>query len=78
MMGIVWSAWAGKWVLSSVVLAPFASAHYARGVSHGGWPVEALLERVSNEGSWRIVVSTCPAMDILQQPPPLFGRDAVL
>jgi hypothetical protein len=64
--------------LSSIVLAPFVGAYDLLGVGYGSWPVEALPERVSDESSWPDVVSIGPTVDVFQQPPPLFGRDAVL
>ena len=38
--------------LSSVVLAPFAGAYDLLGVGYYGGPVEALSERVPNQGPW--------------------------
>jgi hypothetical protein len=64
--------------LPSIVLAPFAGAYGLLGIGHGSWPVKALLECLSDESPWCGVVSTGLAMDVLQQPPPLFGRDAAL
>jgi hypothetical protein len=64
--------------LSSIVLAPFIGAYDLLGVGYGSWPVEALPERVFDESSWPDVVSIGPTVDVFQQPPPLFGRDAAL
>jgi hypothetical protein len=64
--------------LSSVVLTPFIGAHDLLSVSHRGRPVEALSKRVFDQSSRRSVVSIDPAVDILQQPPPLFDADAML
>jgi hypothetical protein len=64
--------------LMSIVLAPFAGAYVLLGIDHDGWPVEALPERVFDEGPWHSMVSTGPIVDILKQPPPLFSRDAAL
>jgi hypothetical protein len=51
--------------LPSIVLAPFTGMYDLLSISHGGWPVEALPECVSNESPWRSVVDTCPIVDIL-------------
>ena len=62
-MGIVWSAWAGRWGLPSVVLTPFAGAHKLFSVGYYGQLVEALSECVSDEGSMHRMVTTDPTMD---------------
>jgi hypothetical protein len=61
--------------LLSIVLAPFVGAY---SVDNGDWAVEALPRCVSNESPLCGVVSTGPAVDTLQLPPPLFGMDAAL
>jgi hypothetical protein len=50
--------------LSSIELAPFAGVYDLLSVSHGHWPVEALLEHIFNESSWHGVVSTGLAVDV--------------
>ena len=60
-----------------VVLAPFVGAYDLLGVGYRGRPVEALSERVSDQGSRRGMVTTDPTVDIAQQPLPLFDGDAV-
>ena len=62
---------------SSVVLTPFVGAHDLLGVGHRSRLVEALSERVSNQGSRRGMLTTDPTMDITQQTLPLFKGDAV-
>jgi hypothetical protein len=52
--------------LTSVVLTPFVGAHDLLGVGHRGCPVEAMLERVSDQGSRCDMMSVDPAVDILQ------------
>ena len=47
-------------------------------VGYRGWPVEALLERVSDQGSRRGMVTVDPTVDIAQQSLPLFDGDAAL
>ena len=64
--------------LPSVVLTPFAGAHDMFRIGYHGWPVEALLECVSDQGSRRGMVTTEPTMDVAQQPLPLFDGDATL
>ena len=64
--------------LPSIVLTPFAGAHDLLGVGYYGGPVEALLERVFNQGSRCSVVTADPIMDIAQQMLPLFDGDAAL
>jgi hypothetical protein len=41
--------------LPCIVLASFAGAYQIGGIGNRGWPIEALLERVSDEGSRRRV-----------------------
>jgi hypothetical protein len=64
--------------LPSVILTPFLGAHDLLSVRHRGWPVEALLECVSDQGLGHGVVPTDPALDILQQLFPLFDQDTML
>jgi hypothetical protein len=51
--------------LSSVVLASFIGVYYLGRVSHGSGPVEALLERISNKGAWRCVVTADGPIDVI-------------
>ena len=46
--------------------------------SYRGWPVEALLEHVFDQGPKCGMVPTDPTMDITQQLLPLFDGDAAL
>ena len=62
----------------SVVLTPFAGAHDLLGVGYSGGPVEAVSERISNQGSRHGMVTTDPTVDIIQQMLPLFDGDAAL
>ena len=64
--------------LPSVVLTPFAGAYNLLGVGYCGGPVEALSERVPNQGSRRGVVTADPTVDIAQQKLPLFDGDTEL
>ena len=64
--------------LPSVVLAPFIGAYDWLGVGDRSGPVEALSERVPNQGSGCGMVTTNPAMDIAQQKLPLFDGDTEL
>ena len=64
--------------MPSIVLTPFADAHDLLGVCYSGWPVEALSERVSDQGSRCGMVTVDPTMDIAQQMLPLFDADAAL
>ena len=64
--------------LPSVVLTPFVGAYDLLGVGYYSGPVEALLERVSNQGSRHGVVTIDPTMDITQQALPLLNGDAEL
>ena len=64
--------------LPSVVLAPFAGAYDLLIVGYHSGPVEALSERIPNQGSRCGVVTANPAMDIAQQKLPLFGGDTEL
>ena len=64
--------------LSSVVLTPFAGAHDLLDVGYCSGPVEALSERISNQGFGRDVVTTDSTVDIAQQMLPLFDGDAEL
>jgi hypothetical protein len=51
--------------LLSIVLTSFAGAYYFDGVSHGGGPIETLLEYVSDKGAWHYMVTINAPMDIL-------------
>ena len=64
--------------LPSVVLTPFIGAHNLFSVIYCGRPVEALLERISDQGPRDGMVLADPTMDISQQLLPLFDVDAVL
>ena len=64
--------------LSSIVLTPLTGAHNLFSDGYCGQPVEALSERVSNQGSRRGMVTADPTVDIAQQPLPLFDGDAAL
>lgn len=61
-----------------VELAPFAGAYYFLRIENGCRPIKTLAERVSNQGPRGGVMATNSCMDIFQQPPPLFDRDATL
>ena len=64
--------------LSSIILTPFVGAHNQLGVGNYGWPVEALLECIFDQGSRHDIVTADPTMDIAQQTLPLFNGDATL
>jgi len=64
--------------LSSIVLTPFVGAHDMFSVGYHGWLVEALPERISDQGSRLSMVTVDPTMDVAQQSLPLFDGDAVL
>ena len=64
--------------MPSVVLAPFAGAYDLLGIGYRSKPVEALSERISNQGSGRGMVIVDPTVDITQQALPLFEGDAAL
>ena len=64
--------------LPSIVLAPFAGAYDLLSVGYCSGLVEALSERVPNQGSRCGMVTTDPTMDIAQQKLPLFDGDAEL
>ena len=57
--------------LPGIVLTSFVGAHNLLSIDHHGQPVEALLERLSNQGSG------C-GMNVLQLLPPLFVGNATL
>jgi len=46
--------------LTSIVLTPFVGAHNLLNVGHRGWPVEALSEHISDQGSARGVRAARP------------------
>ena len=62
----------------SIVLTPFAGAHDLLGVGYSGGPIEALSERVSDQGSRCSMVTVDPTMGIAQQMLPLFDGDVAL
>ena len=64
--------------LPSIVLTPFIGAHNLFGVGYYSRPVEALSERVSDQGPRRGMVPADPTVDITQQLLPLFNGDATL
>ena len=64
--------------LLSIVLTPFVGTHDMFSVGYRGRPVEALSERISDQGSRRGMVTVDPTVDVAQQPLPLFDGDAVL
>ena len=64
--------------LPSVVLTPFAGAHNMFGVGYRGRPIEALSERVFDQGSRHVMVMADPIVNIAQQPLPLIDGDAAL
>jgi len=64
--------------LSSVVLTPFIGAHNLFSIGYCGRPVEALSERVSDQGSTRGMLTVDPTVDITQKTLPLFDGDAML
>ena len=64
--------------MPGIVLAPFASAYDLLSVGYCRGPVEAMSERVSNQGSRHSVVTVDPSMDIAQQELPLFDGDTEL
>ena len=62
----------------SVVQAPFVGAYDLLSVGYCSGPVEALLERIPNQGSRHGMVTIDPTMDIAQQKLPIFDGDAEL
>ena len=64
--------------LPSVVLAPFIGAYDLLSIGYHGRLVEALSERVSDQGSRRGMVTADPTMDIAQQMLPLFDGNVEL
>ena len=64
--------------LPSIVLTPFVVAQNLFGVGYCGWPVEALTECISDQGSRHGMVTVDLTVDIAQQPLPLFDGDAAL
>ena len=64
--------------MPSIVLTPFTGAYDLLGVGDSSGPVEALSERIPNQGSRCGVVTANPAMDIAQQKLPLFEGDIEL
>ena len=64
--------------MPSVVLTPFVGAYDLLGVGYCSGPVEALSERVPNQGYRHGVVTADPNVDIAQQKLPLFDGDTEL
>ena len=64
--------------LPSIVLTPFIGAHNLFSIGYCGQPVEALSERVSNQGPRCGMVPADSTVDITQQLLPLFNGDAAL
>ena len=64
--------------LPSVVLAPFVGAYDPLSVGYCSGLVEALSERIPNQGSRRGVVTVDPTVDLAQQKLPIFDGDAEL
>ena len=64
--------------LPSIVLTPFTSVHNLFSIGYCSRPVEALSERVSDQGPRCDMVPIDPTMDITQQLLPLFDGDAAL
>ena len=64
--------------LPSIVLTPIVGAHNLFGVGYCGRPIEALSERVSDQGSRRGMVTADPTMDHAQQTLPVFNGDAAV
>ena len=61
--------------LPSIVLTPLTGAHNLFSDGYCGQPVEALSERVSNQGPRCSMVPADPTVDITQQLLPLFDGD---
>ena len=64
--------------LLSIVPTPFIGAHNLLGVGYYDQLVEALSERVSNQGSRCGMVTADPTVDIAKQMLPQLDGDAVL
>ena len=64
--------------LPSVVLTPFTGAHNLFSIGYCGRPVEALSERVTDQGPRRGMVPADPIVDITQQLLPSFDGDTSL
>ena len=64
--------------MPSVVLAPIVGVYDLLDVGYRGRPIEALSERVSDQGSRHGMVTADPTVDIAQQMLPLFDRDVAL
>jgi hypothetical protein len=60
------------------VLASFACSHHLVCVRYRGRPIEALPEGIPHEAPWGSMVPTGPIVDVFQELPSLFGRDAQL
>lgn len=68
----------GQVGLSSIVLTYFTCLHHRVLVGHCSRPIETLPEGVSHEASWGGKVFAGPAMDVLQELPPLLDQDTPL
>ena len=64
--------------LPGVELAALASPHDIRGVGDYCGPVKALPERVAHQGAWRHVMATGSGVNVPEQLPTLWNRDATL
>ena len=64
--------------MPSVVLTPFVGAYNLLDIGYYNGLVEALSERVSDQGFRCGMVTAYPTIDIAQQTLPLFDGDAVL
>ena len=64
--------------LPSIVLTPFAGAHNLLGVGYYGQPIEALIERIFDQGSRHGMVTADPTMDVAQEKSSLFAGDTEL
>ena len=64
--------------LSSVVLTPFTGAHNLFSIGYYGRSIEALSERVSDQGPRCGMLPADPTVDITHQLLPLFDGDAAL
>jgi hypothetical protein len=64
--------------LSRVVLASLACSHHLVCVRYCGRTIEPLLEGVPHKAPWGNMVATGPTVDVFQELPSLFGRDAYL
>jgi hypothetical protein len=61
-----------------VVLAAFTSPDDLLSVGHGCGPIEALLERFADEGSWGRVGPACSSVHFNEQQSSFLERDTLL